>query len=92
MSYKGRERERLGIQLTKVFRCRAVTVLLKIAFSGTMHERIMEVANVIEEMDLFFGQHHSHGQGVDRSITPAFVKEATGVIQVFKVVHVFLTP
>lgn len=48
----------------------------------------MVIGNVVEEMELVFGKHQTSSNGVDGSIAPALIKEATIVVEVFKVRNV----
>lgn len=52
----------------------------------------MEVSKVIEEMDIPFGEEESGGDGVNRGITPSFIKEAAFVIEVVEEGAVTLVP
>jgi hypothetical protein len=49
------------------------------------------IGNVIEEVDLIFRKEKRGSNGVDRSITPAFVKESSVLIKRFEIVSICLT-
>lgn len=50
----------------------------------------MILPNVIEEMKLVLGEEETSSNGVDRGITPSLVEESTGLVKIFKVIHVCL--
>jgi hypothetical protein len=56
--------------------------------SWTVRERNMVVTNIVEEVDLFFLEHECRGDGVDRSIAPAFVEETARLVERVEVVNV----
>lgn len=58
--------------------------------SGAVGEGNMVVGNVVEEVDLVLLQEKSSSNGVDGSIAPSLVEEATITVQGFKVVNVGL--
>lgn len=56
-----------------------------------MGEGDVVISNVIEEVDLFFRKKKRGCNGVDRSITPAFVKESSVLIKRIEIVSICLT-
>jgi hypothetical protein len=52
----------------------------------------MIVCDVVEEMNFFLLQKETSGNRVDRSITPAFIKEPTILVKRFKIVKVRFRP
>lgn len=52
---------------------------------GTVGKGDVVVGNVVEEVKFFLLQHQGGGDGVDGSVTPALVEEATVVVEGFEV-------
>ena len=55
-----------------------------------MCERNVVVCNVVEKVNLFLLEHQTRGDGVDRSIAPALIEEATVTVQGLEVVDIGL--
>lgn len=53
--------------------------------SWAVGEGNVVVSNVVEEVKLILVEHQASGDGVDRSITPALVEEATVSVKSIKV-------
>ena len=53
-----------------------------------MRERHVIICDIVEEVDLLFLEHKRSGNRMHRSVTPAFVEEATGMVKRIEVVHI----
>lgn len=58
---------------------------------GTVSEGDVVIGNVIEEVDLLFRKEKRGCNGVDRSITPAFIKESSVLVKRIEIVGICLT-
>jgi len=56
--------------------------------SWTMGEGNVVVCNIVEEVDFVFLQKKTCSNGMNGSITPTFVEEATILVKSFKVIEV----
>jgi hypothetical protein len=52
----------------------------------------MEISNVVEEMDIPFGEEESGCDGVDGGVAPSFVEEASFVVEVVEECTITLVP
>ena len=59
-------------------------------FLGTMGDGIVPVPDVFKVMNLFLGEEHGSGDGMNGCIAPSFIEETTGLVKVFKVLQVAL--
>lgn len=57
---------------------------------GTMLERFMAVSNVVEKVNLIFASKECCSDRVDRCVSPSFIVETSGFVEMLKVVHVGL--
>lgn len=53
-----------------------------------MSERYVVVGNIVEEVNFFLLQEEASSDGVNRSITPAFVKESAILVKRLEVINV----
>jgi hypothetical protein len=67
----------------------AFALLVRLALR-TMLERLMPVANVIEEVDLILAREERRADTVYRCVAPAFIVKATLLIEELEVLHVRL--
>jgi hypothetical protein len=68
----------------------AFQLLAQLVAGRTMRKGDVIVSDVVEEMDLFLGQHQACCNGVDRRVTPPLVEEAAILIEGLEVVEVRL--
>ena len=53
-----------------------------------MREWYMVIGNIVEEVDFLLLEGQTGGDRMDWSVSPAFVKETTVLIQLFKVIYI----
>jgi hypothetical protein len=68
----------------------ALVLKSRLLAGRAVREGNMVVGDIIEEVDFFLLEEDASRNGMDRSISPAFIKESTILIERFKIVHVSL--
>lgn len=62
----------------------------KIFARRTVCERHVVVGDIVEEMDLVFGQQKARGNRMDRRVPPSFIEESTVLVETLEKVNVRL--
>lgn len=84
---------RIPLPVKVVFRFAVTFVLQSFLLAGrTMRKRDVVVCNVVKEVHLTPVQEEACSNRVHGSIAPSFVEEATLLIQMLEVIHIFLRP
>jgi len=79
----------VAIPVKVILRIAMALVVQAILFAGgAVCERNVVIGNVVKEMDFILLEHQTGCNGVNRSIAPSLVEEATGVIERSKEVDV----